>query len=503
MSRAYRSLIRHGLRRGLPSRAGFSRRDFLKTGALTVSAATMASLGFGCASGKDDPKPGEGLRVIVIGAGFAGLACADQLTRRGAAVTVLEASDRPGGRVFTDRLFIEGKTVELGGEFIGENHPTWIAYAKKHKLKLVEADEYEADTTLMLGGQLVPAEKADKLYEEVEGALADLIEMSKTIDPLRPYASPKAKELDATSFRDAVAKMSISDEAKQLMYLEEEADQGVPPERMSLLCYLALVNGHGGKDYYEITETHRLRGGNDGLATAIAHSLGPVVQYKSVAVAIERRAGAATVKTNDGKSYDADAIVLAIPPSVWNTIQFTPRLDPALVPQMGSNVKLLTVLDKPVWEDKKMHPEGVFDGPVNLTWISAGGKGGPDDPIGFTLFAGGKYSEKLRAMTPPQERVRQALASIAPAYPNLSDHVKKDRFMDWPAMPRAKASYSFPAPGQVTAFGPTLVDGINDGLAALRFAGEHTSYGFIGYMEGALASGVRVAKELVARHTAQ
>jgi monoamine oxidase len=269
---------------------------------------------------------------------------------------------------------------------------------------------------------------------------------------------------------------------------------------MSLLCYLALVNGHGGKDYYEITETHRLAGGNDALATVMAKALGSDVRFKSVAVAIERRRNGATVKTNDGKSHDADAVVLAIPPSVWSTIQFTPKLDPQLRPQMGSNVKLLTAINKPVWEEARLHPDLVTDALVNLTWISTDGKGGPDDLIGFTFFSGGQYSEKLRAITPPNERAKQAIASVAPAYPNIADHIKKDRFMDWPSHPRAKASYSFPAPGQVTAFGPTLIDGIHDGLAPLRFAGEHTAYGFIGYMEGALSSGVRVAKELVKQH---
>ena len=503
MSRAYRSLIRHGMRRGLPSRAGFSRRDFLRrSGALTVSAATMSSLGFltGCASNKDEVPAGAGLRVVIVGAGFAGLACADQLKRRGADVTILEASDRPGGRVFTDRQFIPGKNIELGGEFIGSNHPTWLAYVKKYKLKLDELAETEGDTALLLGGQLVPTERADALFEEVDKAQAELIAMSKSIDPIRPWTSKNAKELDATSFQDAITRMKISDDAKRLILLLEETDQGVPTEKMSLLCYLALVNGHGGKDYYEITEDYRLIGGNDGLATAMGNALREHVVYKSVAVAIERRTDGVTVKTNDGKSYDANAVVVAIPPSVWNTIQFTPKLDPALRPQMGSNVKLLTALDKPVWEDAKRSPDLVSDGLINLTWISADGKGGPDNSIGFTFFSGGKYSEKLRATNPPNERVRQAVASVAPAYPGISDHIKKDRFMDWPSHPRAKASYSFPAPGQVTAFGPALVDGINDGLSPLRFAGEHTAYGFIGYMEGALSSGVRVAKDLVKQH---
>ena len=78
----------------------------------------------------------------------------------------------------------------------------------------------------------------------------------------------------------------------------------------------------------------------------------------------------------------------------------------------------------------------------------------------------------------------------------------KHRFVDWPGFPLTRASYSFPAPGQVTAFGPVLVDGIvEEGLPPLMFAGEHTAYGFIGYMEGALSSGVRVARALLAGPT--
>ena len=64
--------------------------------------------------------------------------------------------------------------------------------------------------------------------------------------------------------------------------------------------------------------------------------------------------------------------------------------------------------------------------------------------------------------------------------------------MDWPADTWVKASYSFPAPGQVTALGPTL----RQGIGRLQFAGEYTWYAFMGYMEGALSSGVAAAKRI-------
>jgi monoamine oxidase len=67
--------------------------------------------------------------------------------------------------------------------------------------------------------------------------------------------------------------------------------------------------------------------------------------------------------------------------------------------------------------------------------------------------------------------------------------------MDWPNDPWTLGGYSFPAPGQVTTVGPLM----HKGLGRLHFAGEHTSYKFVGYMEGGLNSGVTVAHRLAKR----
>jgi monoamine oxidase len=67
--------------------------------------------------------------------------------------------------------------------------------------------------------------------------------------------------------------------------------------------------------------------------------------------------------------------------------------------------------------------------------------------------------------------------------------------MDWPGMQWVGASYSFPAPGQVTTVGPML----RRGLGRIHFAGEHCCYKFVGYMEGALSSGVELAKRIAER----
>jgi monoamine oxidase len=586
----------------LPTRAGFSRgtapsrRDVLRLGAAGAAAAVLAPLS-GCSSdsrGRQSAGTASQRTVIVIGAGFAGLACADTLAHGGVNVLLLEATGRPGGRVRTDRKFVPGDNVELGGEWIGTNHPTWLEYAQEFNLRLEEPNaapqpegvappaeqrgpgaaggqpatrpavpaggtprpvpfETEMDTTpappqgaapgarsaapsrvvaaavlqqpangnapepatpaapptqaehhkgkegdepLILNGKLIRGAEADRLYEEVDGVLAKVIDLARNVDPVRPWLSPNAAELDARSFAQFVGdQQNLSEQARALLLTGAESDNGVSADRMSLLAYCAMVAGGGLQDYYELSETYRLADGNDALATALSQKLGRRIVYNSYVDAIRRTPYGVIVRTRGGEYYRGDAVVIAVPPSVWNQFAVEPPLPDSLRPQMGENVKLLLALREPVWEREGLTSEVTSDGLVGLTWAATESRAGR--PVGLTLFSSAAQAETLRRLAPP-ERQAQAIASLAPAYPALAEAVTKERFIDWPGFTLTRASYSFPAPGQVTAFGPVLVDGVfEEGLPPLLVAGEHTSYGFIGYMEGALSSGVRAARMLL------
>ena len=89
------------------------------------------------------PRVGRGRRVVVIGAGFSGLACAYELQSAGYKVTVLDSRNRVGGRVLSFSDVVTGRTVEGGGELIGSNHPTWVAYAKRFGLTFLDVTESE------------------------------------------------------------------------------------------------------------------------------------------------------------------------------------------------------------------------------------------------------------------------------------------------------------------------------------------------------------------------
>ncbi len=502
MSRAYRPLLRHARERHLPSRAGLTRRDVLRWSLAGAAAAVAAPLVAGCRTAgrrEDNDLAGldaRGSRTIIVGGGFAGLACAQTLADAGGDVVVLEAQPHPGGRVRTDRAFSPSGNIELGGEWIGTNHPTWIRYARRFDVELIEGPEYEGEEPVLLDGRRLDAEEVDAAFVEIDAALAALIEMARGVDPVRPYNATNAHQLDATSMADFIAARNMSEMAARLMTTIEEADNGVMASQMSLLGYLAVIAGGGFQDYYELSETHRTRDGNDRLTRGLAASLGERIICDAPVTAIAREATGVTVTTRDGRTFTGDAVVLAAPPTVWGEMQVTPALDAELAPQMGRNTKLLLNLRRPVWNEANVTPEMLADGPVQLSWESSKISRGAG-PTTMTLFSGAGGVDQMHALDAGQ-RAAEAISSIIAAYPGLADAVEADRFIDWPATPTARGSYSFAAPGQVTRQGPTLVDGLRDDLAPMMFAGEHTSYGFAGYMEGALSSGVRAARALAA-----
>ena len=129
-----RSLYGRLTRRYRPQPTVLDRREFLKI-TLAASAGLLLSSGAGFARISAASNVGRGRKVIVIGAGFGGLACAHELLSAGYEVVVLEARDRIGGRVLSFSDMAPGKIVEGGGELIGSNHPTWVAYAKQFGLR--------------------------------------------------------------------------------------------------------------------------------------------------------------------------------------------------------------------------------------------------------------------------------------------------------------------------------------------------------------------------------
>jgi len=432
--------------------------------------------------------------VVVVGAGFAGLAAAHELLAAGYDVTVLESRDRVGGRVLSFGDMAPGRIAEGGAELIGSNHPTWVAYADKFGLEWLDVSEYDDQYPIILGGKSLSAEEAEALWEEMDNAYSSMNADSESVDADQPWLSPDAIALDKKTTKDWLDGLTdLSAMGRLGVATQLQADNGADPTRQSYLGNLAQVKGGGVEKYWTDSEVYRCKGGNQQLATKLAEAIGNDRLVLGLPVTGIAPKGANMVVTAaDGRTLECDDVVLSVPPSVWRRIDIKPGLG-TLAPQMGVNVKYLVGLKSRFWKEHGLAPDALSDGDVNMTWDGTDNQPGDDGAV-MVAFSGGPSASNCMSRE-GEARDAAYAKELGALYPGYSDAFVKSRMMDWPKDKWAMASYSFPAPGQVTSIGPVL----RKGMGRMHFAGEHTCYAFVGYMEGALNSGAALAKRLAAR----
>ncbi len=501
MSRSLISILAH---RYGPRVTREDRRAFVKA-TLAASAGLLLSSDPALALARREPPR----RIIVIGAGLAGLACAYELKSAGYDVTVLEARKRLGGRVFSfspggPAEWIKGRNIEGGGELIGSNHPAWLNYKEKFGLEFLDVTQDEGDAAfpIVIEDTLLSHEDAKRLWDDLEHGLSRFNELAEKVPADEPWKAENAAELDRRSVESFIDALDTPDLVKRAMKIILTSDNGVHVSVASLLGQLASIKGGGVEKFWKETEVFRCKGGNDRLAGKLAAGVGEGKVLTECAVqSVSIRHGNAFVECANGKTFEGTDVVLAIPPTVWSRIGIDPPLPPDLRPQMGTNTKYLSHVKDRFWQrgERKLSQYAISDGVINQTWDATDAQGAADDAHAgacLTAFAGGPAAVRGIQM-PVTERDKAMGDLLEKCYPGYRDNLIETRYMDWPNDQWVHASYSFPGLGQVTSVGPVLAQPHMGGK--LHIAGEHACYKFVGYMEGALQSGIRVAKEIAKR----
>jgi monoamine oxidase len=482
-------------------RGAISRRGLIGGAAAGAAGYTLA----GGASAK--AKPPRRVDVVIVGAGFAGLAAARELQKAGASFVVLEARGRVGGRTLNRR--IPGKEiVEIGGQWVGPTQDRVLALIDDLGLKTFktyaegENVYYRSDNPGPLQlqtytGTIPPANPAS--LGELQLVITQLDSMAQEVPPEAPWEAPRAAEWDGQTFETWKLANTGSDEARDLVDLAIEAVFAAEPRDISLLHVLFYIRSAGSFNHLIDTgggaQDSRVVGGSQLIALRLAKRLGRSLVLRAPVRRIDHGAKGVEVETPRGP-WRAEQAILAIPPTLAGRIEYRPQL-PAGRDQitqrfpMGSVVKCMAVYDEPFWRGDGLSGMATSDtGPVKVTFDNSPPDGRPGVLLGFV------EGQEAREFTRLERGARRAavLDSLARYFGDRARSAVAYEDKSWAEDQWTRGCYGgFAAPGVITGYRGAL----RDPVGRLHWAGTETATVWNGYMDGAVESGQRAAAEVL------
>lgn len=414
--------------------------------------------------------------VIVLGAGMAGLAAAQTLAAAGISVVVLEARDRLGGRIVTDRTW--GIPLDLGAAWIhgSDNNPLMGLMKQSQATPFVTQD----DAVLVYNhrGKRISDRLLDEGEEQYENLLDDVLDL----------AEARGKDM---SILDALMELDpdILDDPLMVYQLSAylEFDLGGAIETLSAR-YWDSDEVFDGEDVI-------LKDGFDRLITTLAKGLD--VRFQQVVTQVTFTDTDVTIVTNQGE-WKGERVICTLPLGVLQSgdVQFSPTLPKAMTQawqavRMGRVNRVCLEFESVFW-DKEIHYFGYFapekgQYPYFLNLY-------PTYQFpGLVAFAVGSYAQQMEQQT-DETIVAEIRDHLKTMFGRSIPEPRRVQITRWGADPFAKGSYSYIAVGAKPKDFKTMGLPVND---RLFFAGEHTSVDYRGTAHGAYLSGVEAAEAIL------
>lgn len=423
--------------------------------------------------------------TIVIGAGFAGLTAARDLSEAGCSVVVVEARDRIGGSTWYQADAFDGFGLEMGGTWIVPQQSHVFDEIRRYDIAVTDS-ELPSRLTWSDHGKvldtLLPVPAQD--YAELEHAVRALIEAGERIDPSRPLSEQDLADLDVPISRWA-ADAGLSGNARDLLIswfcgcANAHEDVG---SALDVIRWLAAMDnslwGMVQASVLGYTFTH----GTVSLARAIAEDSGAVIRFDSPVRQVHSDAEGATVTVEGGEQLRARRVLVTVPIGVLRDIEFTPvlpadKLDASRENHAGQGQKIWA-LAHDVAEDLSGFGWGTdFD--------YVGAMGTTERGVVLVCFA----PEHDRVDADDLADVQRAVREFAPEAVVVDAHTHA-----WVDDEYSRGTWATFRAGQFARY--ELAVGRPEGR--VHFAGSHTARRWRTFIDGAIESGKRAAAEILA-----
>jgi len=418
--------------------------------------------------------------VIVIGAGFAGLAAAFKLKKFGIKVTILEARDRVGGRVFSHKPESgEGQVIELGAEWVGNSHEKVIQMCKDFGLTL-DNNQFESDLTLSgthaPAGQWGFSKKMDEFWAQKTQIWEKLPEQKK-------------RKLDRMDWWRYLSNLGLEDRDLLLRELLDSTDFGESIRHTS--AYAAFA------EYAESSEKNemdlKIRGGNSMLAQKMAAAIGTenILLNQTVHTVEQTAKNGITVLCANGQKFEAEKIICAIPTFSLQKINWNPVLPQITIDalqelQYARIGKFPIVFTERFWgrEDFDM----ITDTPAHYLYHGTKNQAGKNGIL--MCYATGDRAEVL-ASVDKKQRNEIIMNALKPAFGDVNKYAKDSLMYYWGQDKYSYGAYAFYGKNQWFEVMPVL----KKAHMHCHFAGEHLA-DWQGFMEGAVNSGEDAVEQL-------
>ncbi|MGB8860713.1 MAG: NAD(P)/FAD-dependent oxidoreductase [Ilumatobacteraceae bacterium] len=437
------------------------------------------------------------MRVIVVGAGLAGLCATEQLRAAGCDVVLVEGGHRPGGRVRTVTApFVGGQYAESGAEWVDAIHARMLALLERFGIERLGPGEKWTTIRRWIhrNGEMLSTDQVRAADPDV---YAQLDEFDRIVteaaagltDPSRPYLHPDAAAIDARSLADVADQANLGELARLFRWRDSQGEFAEEPVRVSLLFVAQQRAYHAVHSHGETVLSHRVAGGFSAVADGMAHGVRDVLSFGEMLLAVEQDADGVVAQT-DRRTLRADHLVLACSLVPLRRVDFRDGLPSALhaaLHQLGYGTVTKTSVQWPgrAWPAGYATTSGRAQRVYEPTIDQAGEQGI------LMAYCGGDGGREWAAL-PEAERMALA-ASEMRAMHHLEPAALGGFSRAWSNKPRFGGSYAVYEPGQVTAHWQVL----REPWGRVHLAGEHVA-DCTGYMEGALESGETVAARIVA-----